>query len=120
MGGAILSFVLFQGLLSASLDCEDAAEGVSEALTTCQTKCPVVLLSAAVTDPIWLLWFGEKSSPSCVKHYPSAFETLKAFGNLEGVFEPLVSQIPALGSLGCCHRGSFRVGSWEPCPALWG
>ncbi|NWV85289.1 FANCA protein, partial [Dasyornis broadbenti] len=41
----------FRGLLSASLDCEDAAEGVNEALTTCQTKCPVVLLSAALWWP---------------------------------------------------------------------
>lgn len=62
--GAILSFVLFQGLLNASLECEDAAEGVNEALSTCQTKCPVVLLSAAVTDPILVLWFWEKSSTS--------------------------------------------------------
>lgn len=55
MCGATLSFVLFQGLLSASLDCEDAAEGVNEALTRCQTKCPVVLLSAAVTDLVLAL-----------------------------------------------------------------
>ncbi|KAL2300085.1 hypothetical protein Nmel_012045, partial [Mimus melanotis] len=41
----------FRGLLSASLDCEDAAEGVNEALTTSQTKCPVVLLSAALWWP---------------------------------------------------------------------
>ncbi|NXN88894.1 FANCA protein, partial [Bombycilla garrulus] len=41
----------FRGLLSASLDCEDAAEGLNEALTTCQTKCPVVLLSAALWWP---------------------------------------------------------------------
>ncbi|NWW12479.1 FANCA protein, partial [Oreocharis arfaki] len=41
----------FRGLLSASLDCEDAAEGVNEALTRCQTKCPVVLLSAALWWP---------------------------------------------------------------------
>ncbi|NXC06439.1 FANCA protein, partial [Orthonyx spaldingii] len=41
----------FRGLLSASLDCEDAAEGVNEALRTCQTKCPVVLLSAALWWP---------------------------------------------------------------------
>ncbi|NXB90504.1 FANCA protein, partial [Vidua chalybeata] len=41
----------FRGLLSASLDCEDAAEGVNEALATCQTKCPVVLLSAALWWP---------------------------------------------------------------------
>ncbi|NWI46342.1 FANCA protein, partial [Picathartes gymnocephalus] len=41
----------FRGLLSASLDCEDAAEGVNEALTACQTQCPVVLLSAALWWP---------------------------------------------------------------------
>ncbi|NXU09640.1 FANCA protein, partial [Pardalotus punctatus] len=41
----------FRGLLNASLDCEDAAEEVSKALTTCQTKCPVVLLSAALWWP---------------------------------------------------------------------
>ncbi|NXO71930.1 FANCA protein, partial [Phainopepla nitens] len=41
----------FRGLLSASLDCEDAAEGLNEALTTCQTKCPVVLLSAGLWWP---------------------------------------------------------------------
>lgn len=64
MCGAILSFFLFQGLLSASLDCEDAAGGVNEALSRCQTKCPVVLLSAAVTDLILLLWFWDKSSAS--------------------------------------------------------
>ncbi|NWH98047.1 FANCA protein, partial [Tichodroma muraria] len=41
----------FRGLLNASLDCEDAAEGLNEALTTCQTKCPLVLLSAALWWP---------------------------------------------------------------------
>ncbi|NXI00176.1 FANCA protein, partial [Pachycephala philippinensis] len=41
----------FRGLLNASLGCEDAAEGVNEALTRCQTKCPVVLLSAALWWP---------------------------------------------------------------------
>ncbi|XP_064242529.1 Fanconi anemia group A protein isoform X3 [Passer domesticus] len=41
----------FRGLLSASLDCEDAAGGVNEALATCQTQCPVVLLSAALWWP---------------------------------------------------------------------
>ncbi|NWW81543.1 FANCA protein, partial [Climacteris rufus] len=41
----------FRGLLSASLDCEDAAEGVNEALSVCQTQCPVVLLSAALWWP---------------------------------------------------------------------
>ncbi|NWZ95184.1 FANCA protein, partial [Nesospiza acunhae] len=53
--GYALSFGItahfFRGLLSASLDCEDAAEGVNEALATCQTKCPVVLLSAALWWP---------------------------------------------------------------------
>lgn len=56
------SFVLFQGLLNASLECEDAAEMVNEALATSQTKCPVMLLSAAVTDLILVLCFWEKSS----------------------------------------------------------
>ncbi|NXP65724.1 FANCA protein, partial [Chloropsis cyanopogon] len=41
----------FRGLLNASLDCEDAAERVNEALSTCQTQCPVVLLSAALWWP---------------------------------------------------------------------
>ncbi|NXS34353.1 FANCA protein, partial [Pomatostomus ruficeps] len=41
----------FRGLLDASLGCEDAAEGVNEALTACQTKCPVLLLSAALWWP---------------------------------------------------------------------
>ncbi|NXM39811.1 FANCA protein, partial [Gymnorhina tibicen] len=41
----------FRGLLNASLDCEDAAEGVNEALRRCQAKCPVVLLSAALWWP---------------------------------------------------------------------
>ncbi|NWV96087.1 FANCA protein, partial [Machaerirhynchus nigripectus] len=41
----------FRGLLNASLDCEDAAEGVNEALRRCQTKCPVVLLSASLWWP---------------------------------------------------------------------
>uniref|UniRef100_A0A8C5IQT3 FA complementation group A n=1 Tax=Junco hyemalis TaxID=40217 RepID=A0A8C5IQT3_JUNHY len=53
--GYALSFDItahfFRGLLGASLDCEDAAEGVSEALAACQTKCPVVLLSAALWWP---------------------------------------------------------------------
>ncbi|NXH06331.1 FANCA protein, partial [Loxia leucoptera] len=53
--GYALSFGItahfFRGLLSASLDCEDAAEGVNQALATCQTKCPVVLLSAALWWP---------------------------------------------------------------------
>ncbi|POI34842.1 hypothetical protein CIB84_001407 [Bambusicola thoracicus] len=37
----------FRGLLNASLDCEESAEGVNDVLTTCQTKCPIVLFSAA-------------------------------------------------------------------------
>ncbi|NXM67209.1 FANCA protein, partial [Serilophus lunatus] len=41
----------FRGLLNASLDCEEAAEGVNNALTACQTKCPLVLLSAALWWP---------------------------------------------------------------------
>ncbi|XP_071423994.1 Fanconi anemia group A protein isoform X1 [Pithys albifrons albifrons] len=41
----------FRGLLNASLDCEEAAEGVNDALTACQTKCPLVLLSAALWWP---------------------------------------------------------------------
>ncbi|NXH49584.1 FANCA protein, partial [Dicaeum eximium] len=57
----------FRGLLSASLDCEDAAEGVNEALSTCQTQCPLVLLSAALwwlrLEPVlcsqWRRLFGD-------------------------------------------------------------
>ncbi|NXY15974.1 FANCA protein, partial [Atrichornis clamosus] len=41
----------FRGLLHASVDCEDAAEGVNDALTQCRTKCPLVLLSAALWWP---------------------------------------------------------------------
>ncbi|NXB77300.1 FANCA protein, partial [Donacobius atricapilla] len=41
----------FRGLLNASLECEDAAEGVNKALATCQTKCPLLLLSAALWWP---------------------------------------------------------------------
>ncbi|TRZ15413.1 hypothetical protein HGM15179_011660 [Zosterops borbonicus] len=41
----------FRGLLNASLECEDAAERVNEALAACQTKCPVMLLSAALWWP---------------------------------------------------------------------
>ncbi|NXK33636.1 FANCA protein, partial [Piprites chloris] len=41
----------FRGLLNASLDCEEAAEGINDALTVCQTKCPLVLLSAALWWP---------------------------------------------------------------------
>ncbi|KAJ7399663.1 Fanconi anemia, complementation group A [Pitangus sulphuratus] len=46
----------FRGLLNASLDCEEAAEGVNDALTVCQTKCPLVLLSAALL--VSLLFFS--------------------------------------------------------------
>ncbi|KAF1552131.1 Fanconi anemia group A protein, partial [Eudyptes schlegeli] len=38
----------FRGLLNASLDCEDSAEGVNDVLTACQTKCPIMLFSAAL------------------------------------------------------------------------
>ncbi|NXN47102.1 FANCA protein, partial [Rhinoptilus africanus] len=38
----------FRGLLNASLDCEESAEGVNDVLTACQTKCPIVLFSAAL------------------------------------------------------------------------
>ncbi|NXK98292.1 FANCA protein, partial [Formicarius rufipectus] len=41
----------FRGLLNASLDCEEAAEGVNDALRACQAKCPLVLLSAALWWP---------------------------------------------------------------------
>ncbi|KFV78899.1 Fanconi anemia group A protein, partial [Struthio camelus australis] len=41
----------FRGLLNAGLDCEESAEGVNDVLTTCQTKCPVVLFSAALWWP---------------------------------------------------------------------
>ncbi|XP_010081510.1 PREDICTED: Fanconi anemia group A protein, partial [Pterocles gutturalis] len=41
----------FRGLLNASLDCEEPAEGVNDALKACQTKCPIVLLSAALWWP---------------------------------------------------------------------
>ncbi|NXX96839.1 FANCA protein, partial [Centropus bengalensis] len=41
----------FKGLLQASLDCEEPAEGVNDVLTTCQTKCPIVLFSAALWWP---------------------------------------------------------------------
>ncbi|NXI18637.1 FANCA protein, partial [Irena cyanogastra] len=40
-----------RGLLNASLECEDAAEGLNEALSSCRTRCPVVLLSAALWWP---------------------------------------------------------------------
>ncbi|XP_053934652.1 Fanconi anemia group A protein isoform X1 [Cuculus canorus] len=38
----------FRGLLNASLDCEEPTEGVNDVLTACQTKCPIVLFSAAL------------------------------------------------------------------------
>ncbi|XP_039930971.1 Fanconi anemia group A protein isoform X2 [Hirundo rustica] len=41
----------FRGLLNASLESEDAAGGLSQALATCQTECPLVLLSAALWWP---------------------------------------------------------------------
>uniref|UniRef100_A0A8V0Y403 Fanconi anemia complementation group A n=1 Tax=Gallus gallus TaxID=9031 RepID=A0A8V0Y403_CHICK len=41
----------FRGLLNASLDCEESAEGVNDVLTTCQTKCPIVLFSAVLWWP---------------------------------------------------------------------
>ncbi|KAF1405119.1 Fanconi anemia group A protein, partial [Spheniscus humboldti] len=41
----------FRGLLNASLDCEDSAEGVNDVLTACQTKCPIMLFSAALWWP---------------------------------------------------------------------
>ncbi|KFV54835.1 Fanconi anemia group A protein, partial [Tyto alba] len=42
----------FRGLLNASLDCEEAAEAaVNDVLTACQTKCPILLFSAALWWP---------------------------------------------------------------------
>ncbi|NXE83520.1 FANCA protein, partial [Cochlearius cochlearius] len=41
----------FRGLLNASLDCEESAEEVDNVLTACQTKCPIVLFSAALWWP---------------------------------------------------------------------
>ncbi|NXX05066.1 FANCA protein, partial [Larus smithsonianus] len=41
----------FRGLLNASLDCEESAEGVNGVLTACQTKCPIVLFSAVLWWP---------------------------------------------------------------------
>ncbi|XP_035193107.1 Fanconi anemia group A protein isoform X1 [Oxyura jamaicensis] len=41
----------FRGLLNASLDCEESAEAVNDVLTTCQTKCPIVLFSAVLWWP---------------------------------------------------------------------
>ncbi|KFQ59664.1 Fanconi anemia group A protein, partial [Pelecanus crispus] len=41
----------FRGLLNASLDCEESADGVNDVLTACQTKCPILLFSAALWWP---------------------------------------------------------------------
>ncbi|NXS73451.1 FANCA protein, partial [Pandion haliaetus] len=41
----------FRGLLNVSLDCEESAEGVNDVLAACQTKCPIVLFSAALWWP---------------------------------------------------------------------
>ncbi|NXO03414.1 FANCA protein, partial [Rhinopomastus cyanomelas] len=41
----------FRGLLHAGLDCEEPATGVNNVLTACQTKCPIVLFSAALWWP---------------------------------------------------------------------
>ncbi|NXU25596.1 FANCA protein, partial [Thalassarche chlororhynchos] len=41
----------FRGLLNASLDSEELAEGVNDVLTACRTKCPIVLFSAALWWP---------------------------------------------------------------------
>ncbi|NXW43109.1 FANCA protein, partial [Nyctiprogne leucopyga] len=41
----------FRGLLNASLDCEESAEGVNDVLAACQTKCPTVLFSAVLWWP---------------------------------------------------------------------
>ncbi|NXX85533.1 FANCA protein, partial [Urocolius indicus] len=41
----------FRGLLNASLGCEESAEGVNDVVRACQTKCPVLLLSAALWWP---------------------------------------------------------------------
>ncbi|KFO93362.1 Fanconi anemia group A protein, partial [Buceros rhinoceros silvestris] len=41
----------FRGLLNASLDCKESAAGVNDVLTACQTKCPIVLFSAALWWP---------------------------------------------------------------------
>ncbi|XP_068267471.1 Fanconi anemia group A protein isoform X2 [Nyctibius grandis] len=41
----------FRGLLNASLDCEEPAEGVNDVLTACQTQCPIVLFSTALWWP---------------------------------------------------------------------
>uniref|UniRef100_A0A8C4XLK7 FA complementation group A n=1 Tax=Falco tinnunculus TaxID=100819 RepID=A0A8C4XLK7_FALTI len=41
----------FRGLLNASLDCEDSVEEVNNVLTACQTKCAILLFSAALWWP---------------------------------------------------------------------
>ncbi|KFV70348.1 Fanconi anemia group A protein, partial [Dryobates pubescens] len=41
----------FRGLLNASLDCEEPAMVVSNVLTTCQSRCPVLLFSAVLWWP---------------------------------------------------------------------
>ncbi|XP_068006848.1 Fanconi anemia group A protein isoform X2 [Melanerpes formicivorus] len=41
----------FRGLLNASLDCEEPAVVVSNVLTTCQSRCPVLLFSAVLWWP---------------------------------------------------------------------
>ncbi|XP_061863573.1 Fanconi anemia group A protein isoform X2 [Colius striatus] len=41
----------FRGLLNASLGCEESAEVVNGVLRACRTKCPILLLSAAVWWP---------------------------------------------------------------------
>ncbi|XP_010279742.1 PREDICTED: Fanconi anemia group A protein, partial [Phaethon lepturus] len=41
----------FRGLLNASLDCEESAEAVNDVLEACQTKCPILLFSAALWWP---------------------------------------------------------------------
>ncbi|NXU76158.1 FANCA protein, partial [Oreotrochilus melanogaster] len=41
----------FRGLLNASLECEEAAEGVNDVLTACHSKCPILLSSAVLWWP---------------------------------------------------------------------
>uniref|UniRef100_A0A8B9IV00 FA complementation group A n=1 Tax=Amazona collaria TaxID=241587 RepID=A0A8B9IV00_9PSIT len=41
----------FRGLLNASLGCNKFAEAINDVLTACQTKCPILLLSAALWWP---------------------------------------------------------------------
>ncbi|XP_008943335.1 PREDICTED: Fanconi anemia group A protein, partial [Merops nubicus] len=40
-----------RGLLHASLDCEEPAEGVNNVLRACQARCPIMLLSTALWWP---------------------------------------------------------------------